>query len=90
MWVSDRAAALSAYGPISGWRVSSITDMQYLFRDLQTFNEDVSSWETSSVTNMYGMFNVRPPARLPCAVSSRFLRARCAHRHRPPTRPRAS
>ena len=59
MWVSNRAAALSAYGPISGWVVSSITDMRYLFYELANFDEDVSSWDTSSVTTMHGMFQVR-------------------------------
>ena len=82
MWVSNRAAALSAYGPISGWVVSSITDMRYLFNGLGTFDEDVSSWNTSSVTDMQHMFYVRTPARVQCPVSSRFFRARCEHRHR--------
>ena len=66
MWVNDRATALSTYGPISGWVVSSITDMRYLFNGLATFDEDVSSWNTSSVTDMHYMFNVRTPARVPC------------------------
>ena len=59
MWVNDRATALSTYGPISGWVVSSITDMRYLFNGLATFDEDVSSWNTSSVTDMSRMFWVR-------------------------------
>ena len=47
------------YGPISEWGVSSITDMNGLFKDLLTFNENVSSWNTSSVTDMGSMFSVR-------------------------------
>ena len=60
MWVNDRAAALSAYGPISGWVVSSITNMSYLFNGFATFDEDLSNWNTSSVTDMSYMFSVRP------------------------------
>ena len=64
MWVNDRAAALSAYGPISGWVVSSITNMSYLFNGFATFDEDLSNWNTSSVTDMSYMFQVRSPARV--------------------------
>jgi surface protein len=63
MWNNDSATALSTYGPISGWTVSSITDMGGLFEGLDAFNEDISSWDTSSVTNMHAMFHVCPPAR---------------------------
>ena len=56
MWASDRAAALSTYGPISGWDVSLVTDMSELFQGLTTFNEDVSRWNTSGVTDMSFMF----------------------------------
>ena len=61
MWVNDQATALSTYGPLSVWVVSSITDMGDLFSGLQTFNEDISSWDTSGVTSMYWMFEVCPP-----------------------------
>eukprot|EP00964_Phaeocystis_antarctica_P009990 scaffold5448_cov59-Phaeocystis_antarctica.AAC.2 len=55
------------------------------------FNQPLS-FDTSSVTNMDSMFIVRslPRACRARAVSSRFLRARCVHRHTAPTRPRAS
>ena len=87
MWVNDHVAALNTYGPISGWGVSSITNMRELFRDLQTFNEDISSWDTSGVTTMYGMFLVRPLRARRCpsisyrrpSISSRILRARRVH-----------
>ena len=85
MWVNDQTTALSTYGPISGWVVSSITDMRELFSGLQTFNEDVSSWDTSSVTNMLYMFRVRHRACVMAPVSGRTLRACCVHRHRLPT-----
>ena len=54
----------SMYGPISEWDVSSITDMNGLFRNLATFNENVSTWNTSSVTDMSHMFSVRFPCQL--------------------------
>ena len=75
MWAKDRAAALSSYGPISGWDVSAITDMSDLFTllaeqellstgaymDLEGM--DLSGWDTSRVTDMSSMFKVRfPPA----------------------------
>ena len=40
--------------PISDWDVSSVTDMSYLFKDCENFNQDISKWETSQVTT----FNV--------------------------------
>jgi surface protein len=45
--------------PHTGWDVSMITDMSYLFDTLHNFNADISSWDTSKVTNMYRMFTVR-------------------------------
>ena len=48
-----------AYGggvPIGNWDVSAITDMNNLFRDKGTFNEDISGWVVSNVTNMNSMF----------------------------------
>ena len=56
-WSSISASMM--YGPIFEWGVSSITDMNGLFKDLATFNDNVSSWNTSSVTDMSYMFSVR-------------------------------
>ena len=50
------ATAEDAYGDISGWDVSAITDMSELFKDEDTCNLDISGWNVSSVTNMYRMF----------------------------------
>ena len=33
-----------------------MTDMNSLFREIQSFNENISSWDTSNVTNMSTMF----------------------------------
>jgi len=56
---ADPTAATATYGPIAGWCVSVITDMSYLFHNLQNFNADISSWDTSGVTDMSWMFQVR-------------------------------
>ena len=42
---------------ISGWDVSNVTDMSWMFRDAKSFNQDISGWDVSNVTNMKGMFS---------------------------------
>tara|TARA_R110002012_G_scaffold92632_1_gene224827 strand:+ start:1630 stop:2859 length:1230 start_codon:yes stop_codon:yes gene_type:complete len=44
------------YGHISDWNTSNVDDMNYLFNNKTTFNEDISKWDTSSVTKMHVMF----------------------------------
>jgi len=56
LWESDRAAAEAAYGPISAWDTSDVTDMEQLFHSSTAFNEDIGAWNTSSVTSMNRMF----------------------------------
>ena len=34
---------------ISNWDVSSVTDMAFMFHNLESFNQDLSSWNVSSV-----------------------------------------
>ncbi|MGC6492195.1 MAG: BspA family leucine-rich repeat surface protein [Myxococcota bacterium] len=43
-------------GDISGWDVSSVTNMSGMFTDAYSFNQDIGAWDVSSVTNMSGMF----------------------------------
>ena len=43
-------------GDISGWDVSNVTYMSYMFFDCKTFNQDISNWDVSKVKNMQGMF----------------------------------
>ncbi|MDA9017995.1 BspA family leucine-rich repeat surface protein, partial [bacterium] len=36
---------------------SGITNMDFMFGQANTFNQDISSWDVSNVTSMYDMFN---------------------------------
>ena len=42
---SNAAAATAKYGAIADWRVSAVTDMSQLFKNLSNFNADISSWD---------------------------------------------
>ena len=55
---TNPTSAIETYGPISDWGVSAITGMNQLFKDLGSFNADVSGWDTSGVTDMSSMFEV--------------------------------
>jgi surface protein len=65
-WLSDADAAALAYGHISTWDVSAVTDMSELFcgvsscthynMNARSFNADIGGWDTSSVTDMRSMF----------------------------------
>ena len=41
---------------ISSWDVSNVTNMEFMFFNLQEFNGDISNWNVSSVTSMKSMF----------------------------------
>ena len=56
LWCSDPAAAEEQYGHISKWDVSCVANMEGLFRDKNSFNEDIGAWDVSSVTTMKEMF----------------------------------
>ena len=64
-YTNNATAAEATYGPIGSWDVSGITDMTNIFRDLTTFNADISGWETNQVTNMKRMFQVHALAQPP-------------------------
>ena len=56
------------HGPISGWDVTKVKDMSYLFspyetpngksvyKNLTNFNDDISGWQVQGVTDMSYMF----------------------------------
>ena len=57
--VSVSNADYSAFnGDISGWNVSGVTDMSWMFYSADAFNGDISKWDVSSVKNMSYMFSV--------------------------------
>jgi len=64
-WLSNPTAAEAAYGHISTWDTSGVTNMALLFcasgPDCNTaaasFNEDIGAWDTSGVKTMYAMFD---------------------------------
>ena len=57
LWITDSDAAIEKYGHISQWDVSRVTNMNSLFRNCVSFNEDISNWDTQNVTDMSCMFN---------------------------------
>ena len=56
MYYSNRERAILEYGEINNWDVSNITDMSSLFKNKETFNENINNWDVSHVTNMSLMF----------------------------------
>ncbi len=42
--------------PADKWYTGHITDMSQMFREADTFNEDISGWDVNQVTDMEGMF----------------------------------
>ena len=61
-WNTDYGAAWGAYGPVSTWVITAVTnfgdrdDVEGLFKNLASFNKDLTGWDTSSVTTMYCTF----------------------------------
>ena len=50
------SAAESFNQDLSGWDVSSVTNMRFMFRKATAFNGSIASWDVSSVANMNSMF----------------------------------
>ena len=55
-YLRDERSAIRKYGDISGWDVSNVTDMKFMFRYAESFNGDLSKWNVSNVRNMWSMF----------------------------------
>jgi surface protein len=43
-------------GDISGWDVSNVKDMDYMFYLARKFNGDISNWDVSNVEHMRDIF----------------------------------
>lgn len=56
LYLENRELAIQQYGHIGTWNVSNVTDMSYVFRDAETFNQDIGNWDVSNVTNISCMF----------------------------------
>ncbi len=55
-YLEDKRSAKRKYGNISGWDVSEVTDMSFMFAHAYSFNGDLSGWDVSNVTDMRYMF----------------------------------
>ena len=42
---------------ISKWDTSSVTNMEWMFKDAWSFNHPIGEWDTSKVKSMKGMFS---------------------------------
>ena len=49
---AKKTAVQTAHGSIEDWDVSRITNMNSLFKDKKSFDDDLSKWNTSAVTSM--------------------------------------
>ena len=62
-WIDNPDDALAIYGDIATWDTRHVTNMDRLFYNRATFNDDISRWNVESVSSMKGMFHVeRPPS----------------------------
>ena len=55
-WIANKEVALEKYGDINTWDTSLVTSMYALFKEKNTFNDNISNWNTSNVTDMHRMF----------------------------------
>jgi surface protein len=48
--------AFSFNSDLSGWDISQVTDMSFMFNDAKSFNYDLSEWDISSSVDTRHMF----------------------------------
>ena len=56
-WVADSSGATTAYGDITDWDTSQVTDIFAMFAQTTHFNADLSRWDVSGVTDMSYLFS---------------------------------
>ena len=56
LWTTSRLQASIIYGPIEYWDTSQVTDMNSLFEEKRSFNDNINNWDLSNVINMSYMF----------------------------------
>ena len=56
-WFSSPTIVENAFGHITNWDVSNVTNMSQLFHTRTDFNYDLSDWDISNVTNMSMIFH---------------------------------
>ena len=44
------------YGEISNWDTSKVTNMRWMFKNAESFDQPLNNWDVSNVTNMWSMF----------------------------------
>ena len=44
------------YGEISNWDTSRVTNMRWMFKNAESFDQPLNNWNVSKVTYMYDMF----------------------------------
>ena len=67
---SNATSATAKYRAIDCWDVSGVTDMSWLFYNVQNFNADISGWDTSRVTSMSYMFRNAIAFNQPLSLSN--------------------
>ena len=56
LWFNDEQLCMQQYGHISNWDTVNVTNMNGVFQDQVSFNENIQHWNTSNVTCMNYMF----------------------------------
>ena len=56
MWLLHREDAEERFGHIKDWDTRQVTDMNNMFDEASSFNQDISQWDVSNVTDMRNMF----------------------------------
>ena len=52
-WFINETYATAAYGHISDWNTSAVTNMSKAFQGRTTFNEDMGSWDTLAMSQIW-------------------------------------